>query len=320
MFHALALTTSFVLLAAPAPLPQPLTLAQAMAHAAAHRPELVRLRATAAADAQRATQAGASTPPMIMAGIDKLPIMLHGVDFMVQAQYGFPLNDVREAEANAERKRAAVTEADVALAALDVPEAAAQAFLDLWQAERRIASMDKALGLTEVARTLALQRFAAGAVGQGDVLRAETEHAALTGNRAVAVSMLGGRRAALSAALGLDTGVEALQIADPPASLLAEGEVAAGASAEKARAEAEVNAATAQAAAAAERYGAELQLQGGDLIRQPRLAATSGTGEADQAVGDDRLAYRRHLRLAPDERRQLRRQVRRSIYPGAGRT
>jgi len=64
----------------------------------------------------------------------------------------------------------------------------------------------------------------------------------------------------------------------------------------------------------------ELQLQGGDLVRQPRLAATSGTGEADQAVGDDRLAYRCHLRLAPDERRQLRRQVRRSIYPGAGRT
>lgn len=282
MFHALALATSFVCLAAPpapASLPQPLTLAQAMAHAAAHRPELARLRATAAADARRATQAGASTPPMIMAGIDKLPIMLHGVDFMVQAQYGFPLNDVREAEANAERKRAAVADADVALAAMDVPEAAALAFLDLWQAERRIASMDKALGLTEVARTLALQRFSAGAAGQGDVLRAETEHAALTGNRAVAVAMLAGRRAGLAAALGLESGAEALQIADPPTTLLAEGGAAGSTSAEQARAEAEVNAAAAQASAAAERYGAELQLQGGAMIstmEPPSLLAMVG--------------------------------------------
>jgi outer membrane protein TolC len=277
-----------------ATLPNPLSLAAAMERAAAGHPEVDRTRAEIAAADHQSVVAGAGTPPMIMAGIDKLPLSMHGVDFMVLGQYGFPLSDVRDRRAEAARRQGQVGRAALAALSVALPEAAGQAFVDAWQAERRVEAIDAAAAVARSAAVLARERTASGGGGVADVLRAETELATLAGNRAAALATVRARRAGLAAALGLDELPPTLRLADPPeppaeAARLAP-EAVVGAPLALGRAAADVRVAEAENAVAAARYGAELSLQGGAMIstmEAPALVAMVGfTLPFDGAVRD----------------------------------
>lgn len=275
------------------PLPATLTLAAAMELAGRAHPELDRGRADVAAAAHRGVVAGAASPPMIMAGIDKLPLSMHGVDFMLLGQYGFPLSDVRARRAEAARRQGQVGQAELGRLAVELPEQAGLAFVDAWQAERRVEALDAAAEVARQALVVAQARAAAGQGGAADVLRAETELATLAGNRKAAVFAVQARRAALAAALGRATLPETVRLApEAPEAPLNDGVPRAEpplAPAEAtspreppvalARALAEIAVAEAEVEVAQARYGAELSLQGGAMIstmEAPALVAMVG--------------------------------------------
>jgi cobalt-zinc-cadmium efflux system outer membrane protein len=271
----------------PESLPDPLTASAAMAHATRAHPAFERGRAEVAAAAQQSVVAGAGAPPMIMAGIDKLPLSMHGVDFMVLGQYGFPLSDVRERRAEAARRQGLVGRAALDRLAVDLPADAGLAFVDAWQAERRVEALDAAAEVARTALVVAQARVAAGQSGPADVLRAETELSTLAANRAAALFAVRARRAALAAALGRTALSETLRIApEPPVFSELPGAVesddgasATGTPASLAGTVAEIAVAEAEVEVAQARYGAELSLQGGAMIstmEAPALVAMVG--------------------------------------------
>ncbi|MCK6569958.1 TolC family protein [Myxococcota bacterium] len=271
----------------PEPLPDPLTVSAAMAHATRAHPEFERGRAEVAATAQQSVVAGAGAPPMIMAGIDKLPLSMHGVDFMLLGQYGFPLSDVRALRAEAARRQGLVGRAALDRLAVDLPEAAGLAFVDAWQAERRVEALDAAAEVARTALVVAQARVAAGQSGPADVLRAETELSTLAANRSAALFAVRARRAALAAALGRTALPESLRIAseppvfsEPPGAVEPDdGTSATGTPASLAGSVAEIAVAEAEVDVARARYGAELSLQGGAMIstmEAPALVAMVG--------------------------------------------
>lgn len=167
-----------VALAAPIELP----LSEAVRRAIARAPLLDARRLQVEAARQEARRAGALPDPMLMAGIDNLPVtgadaFDTDVDNMTMKKIGvrqeFPARAKREAQRilAARRSEEALTEVQAEL--LNVQQATAEAWIALWAAQHERAALSALREQGVLAARLAKARVAGGAEPVSDALAAQ---------------------------------------------------------------------------------------------------------------------------------------------------
>ncbi len=185
-----------------ADLPNPLGLEDVLAYGRTHRQEIAAARARARAAAERPAIVSALEDPMIMASIDHLPFMLHGVDASLMVEQRFPLSGVRghrqrAAEADAQRFRA-----DSKRVSQDVQLDAARSFLMLHERRQMARVLDEQIALARQFTAAASARYSSGAGNQPEVLLAEIEVARFEGSIRVIRAEVAAAEAMLNASLG----------------------------------------------------------------------------------------------------------------------
>jgi cobalt-zinc-cadmium efflux system outer membrane protein len=157
------------------------TLPEAVRHAVDAAPRLQARRAQVEAATQEAKREGALPDPMLMVGIDNLPVtgadaFDTGADDMTMKKIGvrqeIPARAKREAQRTLATRR---TDEAVALEQaerLDVAQATADAWIELWAADREQASLGALREQAELAARLAKARVSGGTGSAADALAA----------------------------------------------------------------------------------------------------------------------------------------------------
>jgi outer membrane protein TolC len=171
VFLSIGLALPSIALAAPAA-PAALTLEQAVDRATTRAPMLDARRAGVSAAEQEAARAGTLPDPMLTVGIDNLPITGSDAfdttaDFMTMKKIGLRQDIPSRAKREARRALATrqIDEAQARSQAerLSVRRAAAEAWIDLWAAQRELDSLQLLRGQAVLAAKLAKARVAGGA-------------------------------------------------------------------------------------------------------------------------------------------------------------
>ena len=164
--------------------PATLALDEAVRIALAQAPALDARRAQVAAAREDHARAGALPDPMLMVGIDNLPVTgAEAFDLAAEPMTMKRIGVSQEVPARAERRARqalasrAVDEARAAATAerLVVQREAAQAWIELWTAERAVAALEALREQANVARDLARARVAGGEGSVGIALAVEAE-------------------------------------------------------------------------------------------------------------------------------------------------
>jgi len=197
-------------------LPTPLDARAVVQYVAVHRTEIVAALAEARALAQRPAIVGALPDPMVMVSADHIPLSGMGVAGSVLVQQDFPLSGVLGARRRAAQAAAEARRLQVGETVLDVTGRALQAFFMLAGTRRMAAVLDAQVALAADLTRIATARFAAGAVPQSDVLRADTERRRQSARRAALVGETVAREAMLNAALGRAGGLSLPELVEVP--------------------------------------------------------------------------------------------------------
>jgi outer membrane protein, heavy metal efflux system len=220
----LALSCAALLLAAQAADAAPITYAQALDAARASAPSL---RAAALrADAARAEirPAGALPDPKLAAGLDNLPVTgptagRLGADEMTMGRIGFSQDVPNAAKRRARTERAqslaAGADAGLAVEVQSVRLATAQAWVDLFYAQRRLAAVDAALSRLQPLWDAAPSAVSSGKSRPAEALETRQARAALEDRRAEALATLDQARAHLTRWTGEATPEAAGAAPDP---------------------------------------------------------------------------------------------------------
>lgn len=158
-----------------------LTIAQVLVEARAHRQELLAARSRADAAAQTPKVVSALPDPMLMGGLDHLPLSFMGANYSVQLQQDFPLSRLR-----AHREVSALREADARRAqasttSLDVEVAAVRSFLMLVESQRMQAVIVEIKQLATQVHAAVQARVGAAQGSLSESVRAEVEVARMQG-------------------------------------------------------------------------------------------------------------------------------------------
>lgn len=162
--------------------PPTFSLPEAVARAVEHASLLDARRAQLEAARQESHRAGALPDPMLTVGIDNLPVTGSeafdaSADFMTMKKVGLSQQIPARAKREAQRSLAART-IDEAAAQTEVEElgirrAAAEAWVDLWAAQRELASLGKLREEAVLAAKIARARVSGGREPVSDALAAE---------------------------------------------------------------------------------------------------------------------------------------------------
>ena len=162
--------------------PPGLSLDEAVRIAVERAPMLDARRARVEAAGQEARRAGALPDPMLSVGIDNLPVTGTDAfdvqaDFMTMKRIGLRQEIPARAEREAERSLAArnidKAQADAQAERLEIRRETAEAWIDLWAAQRELDELMALREETELASRLARARVAGGADPVADALAAE---------------------------------------------------------------------------------------------------------------------------------------------------
>ena len=182
-----------------------LTLDHVLSEARANRQELRAAHARAEAAAQVPKLVGALPDPMLMGGIDHLPVSLMGADFSVQLQQDFPLSRVRGHRARAAQGEADARKAQAATASLDVEAAALRAFLMLVETQRMRTVTSDLKTLSIQVHSAVQARVSTAQATLSEAVRAELDVARLQGELAALERDVAGAWAMTEASMGHST-------------------------------------------------------------------------------------------------------------------
>lgn len=183
-----------------------LSLPEAVTRAVEHASLLDARRAQLEAARQESRRAGALPDPMLTVGIDNLPVTGSeafdaSADFMTMKKIGLrqqiPARAKREAQRSLATRTIDEAAAQTEVEELGVRRAAAEAWIDLWAAQRELASLERLRGEAVLAANIAKARVRGGRDPVSDALAAEAAVLELD-NRIVAEETL---QAAAQAAL-----------------------------------------------------------------------------------------------------------------------
>jgi outer membrane protein TolC len=191
-------------------LPSTLDIETAVQIGVAGHPALKAQSSRTKAAWERPKQAAALPDPMIMVGVDKLPLDGVGADYMFQVIQSFPLSRIRKRRADVESARARAEEFGLGAMCLDRELSVRLSFLDLWEWDRVIDISEQSVALAGAAADLALARYSAGSGGQVDVLRSAAERCGLEASLKVGRENRTSAAAALLASMGIPPGAKDL--------------------------------------------------------------------------------------------------------------
>ncbi len=170
-------------------LAQSLTLRETVRRAAEQAPRLEADDAAIAAAREGAARAGALPDPMLVVGIDNLPVSGSNAfdtaaDEMTMKRVGlrqdFPASAKRSAQRLLATRRVQQAQADAAADRLQVQRAAAEAWIDLWAARSQLQALERLREQATLAATLATAR-ARGGSALDEALAAESAALELDG-------------------------------------------------------------------------------------------------------------------------------------------
>jgi len=162
--------------------PSKVSLAEAVARAVERAPLLDARRAQVEATRQETHRAGALPDPMLMVGIDNLPITGMDafdtrVDDMTMKKIGlrqeFPARAKRAAQRTVALRMADEAQAQAQAEQLNVRQAAANAWIDLWAAQRELAALASLREQAQLAAQIAKARVQSGTEPVADALAAQ---------------------------------------------------------------------------------------------------------------------------------------------------
>lgn len=203
---AFALSSTTLATAAPArDLPaatEALHLDAVVREARSRRREISAATARARAAAEVPARVDVLPDPMVMASIDHLPTMLHGVDYSFMVEQQFPLSGTLGARARAARAEATALRMDIHRVGLDVETEAALAFAMVGEAQAMLAVTGEQLGLSRTVVELTRARLAGADASAADVVRAEVDVQQLVADIDALDAEIEGAGAMLRAATG----------------------------------------------------------------------------------------------------------------------
>ena len=162
--------------------PAALTLDEAMRIALARAPLLEARQAGVTAAREEAARAGALPDPMLTVGIDNFPVtgakaFDANADFMTMKKIGLrqeiPSHAKRAARRSLADRQVALADADAQATRLAVRRAAADAWIDLWAAERELSALQSLRAQAGLAVQVAKARVAGGGSSVGEALAAD---------------------------------------------------------------------------------------------------------------------------------------------------
>jgi cobalt-zinc-cadmium efflux system outer membrane protein len=162
--------------------PAEVSLAEAVQRAVERAPLLDARRAQVEAAQQESRRAGALPDPMLMVGIDNLPVTSRDafdtrVDDMTMKKIGlrqeFPARAKRTAQRTAALRRSDEALAQAQAEQVNVQQATANAWIDLWATQRELAALTALREQAQLAAQLAKARVKGGAEPVGDALAAQ---------------------------------------------------------------------------------------------------------------------------------------------------
>lgn len=162
--------------------PDEISLAEAVQRAVERAPLLDARRAQVEAAQQETHRAGALPDPMLMVGIDNLPVtgmdaFNTRVDDMTMKKIGlrqeFPARAKRAAQRTVSQRRADEAVAQAQAEQVNLRQAAANAWIDLWAAQRELAALTSLREQAQLAARLAKARVAGGTEPVADALAAQ---------------------------------------------------------------------------------------------------------------------------------------------------
>jgi outer membrane protein TolC len=210
----LALVCPPIALASPAEL----TLEQALRIAVARAPLIDASRAGVTAARQEAARAGALPDPMLTVGIANLPVtgadaFDPNADFMTMKKIGLrqeiPSRAKRESRASLAQREVDEARAAAGATRLAVRRATADAWIQLWAAQRELAALQALRSQAELAAQLAKARVSGGGASVVDALAAEAARLELDNRVEAARAERSAAQAALARWLGESADVAA---------------------------------------------------------------------------------------------------------------
>ena len=168
----------------------PLTLRQAKDEAARANPDLDALRRMSAAAARRPDAERYLMPPMVEAQAFEWPfdtLNPRRAQLMFGLAQEWPGRGKRERRVAVLERQAAVVANEVPMKARDIASDVALAYADLAFARRTIEVVDESVALVQQMADAAEARYAAGGMGQQDVLKAIVERSRLEEQRLMAM-------------------------------------------------------------------------------------------------------------------------------------
>lgn len=181
-WSAAALCLALALPAAARAAPVEMTLHEAVRRAVERAPLLDARAAQLEAARERVLAAGALPPPMLMAGVDSLPVTGDAAfdaraEGMTMKRIGFrqelPARAKREAQRSVAERRSEEAVADVQAGRLGVRQETANGWIELWAAQRAQAALHALRGQAVLAARLAKARVGGGSATVADALAAQ---------------------------------------------------------------------------------------------------------------------------------------------------
>lgn len=198
-----------------------LTLPEAVRLAGERAPMLEARRAGMSAAQEESVRAGALPDPMLMVGIDNLPVTGSdafdtGVDDMTMKKIGLRQEIPSQAKRSA-RRSLAIRQLDEAQTqaiaeAIAVRRAAAEAWIDVWAAQRALVMLQELREQAALGARLSRARVAGGSIPVGDALAAEAAVLELDNRIEAAQAEKAAAQAGLARWLG-DAGIEVSEAA-----------------------------------------------------------------------------------------------------------
>lgn len=186
---------------------RPLTLSEATRQALQTSPRLDARSAAVDAAQAEASRAGALPDPMLMLGIENLPVTGRdaldlGADDMTMKRIGLRQEIPAAAKRHAQRAIAArlveQTRADSRAERLAVQRAAAEAWIDLWAAGLEVAALDRVRDEAVLAAKTVKARLGAASASANEALAAQSAVLEIEIRRDTAIARQMGARAALA--------------------------------------------------------------------------------------------------------------------------
>lgn len=198
--------------------PGVLTLEDALRIAESRAPLIDARQSGIAAAREEAARAGALPDPMLTVGIDNLPVtgadaFDPNADFMTMRRIGLrqeiPSRAKREARVALAQRQVAEARADAGAARLSVRRGTADAWIELWAAQRELAALQALRDQARLAARLADARVAGGGASAGEALAAKAAGLELDNRIEAARAELSAAQAGLARWVGEDADVAA---------------------------------------------------------------------------------------------------------------